>query len=296
MSDADLIPIRFVDAARPVGVDEQPSTCLAPTPDEEDDGLSLLGLSALGQLPERRRSPVENVVLDEALRALLFEVRAALERAPSQDDPACRFDLAWLDGAQRAALDAVLGDGEVTGTTQLDGVRWTVREVMTVGLWRISGDDGAEHLEVASVPWPVVDAARSLGRAPIDLPPQPPAGAMNAPSVLAEISDRAAAFEPSGPTEVVNFTLLPMSEMDESLLTGVLGRAELSLESGGFGICRVLATRWRHVWAVQYLNAMGHTILDTVEVGDVPEAVRAAPEDFSDSARRLGQLIETYSR
>ena len=74
----------------------------------------------------------------------------------------------------------------------------------------------------------------------------------------------------------------------------ILGRAELVLDSGGFGNCRVMATTVRHVWAVQYVNAMGNTILDTLEIGRIPAAILAAPEDFEDSARRLDQILETY--
>ena len=93
---------------------------------------------------------------------------------------------------------------------------------------------------------------------------------------------------------MLNFTLMPMSPEDQQLLLDVLGRADLALESGGFGQCRVMATTVRHVWAVQYLNAMGNTILDTLEIGRIPDAALAAAEDFEDSARRLDQMLETY--
>jgi hypothetical protein len=41
------------------------------------------------------------------------------------------------------------------------------------------------------------------------------------------------------------------------------------------------------VWRVQFFNSMDTLILDTLEVTDMPEVVLAAPEDLSDSARRL---------
>ena len=85
-----------------------------------------------------------------------------------------------------------------------------------------------------------------------------------------------------------------MSPEDQQLLVDVLGRADLVLESGGFGQCKVLATTVRHVWAVQYENAMGNTILDTLEIGRIPDAALAAQEDFEDSSRRLDQILETY--
>jgi hydrogenase-1 operon protein HyaF len=56
----------------------------------------------------------------------------------------------------------------------------------------------------------------------------------------------------------------------------------------------VIATTVRHVWAVQYVNAMGNTILDTLEIGRVPDAVVAASQDLEDSARRLDEILDTY--
>jgi hydrogenase-1 operon protein HyaF len=74
-------------------------------------------------------------------------------------------------------------------------------------------------------------------------------------------------------------------------LTHVLGQAPLDLRSKGHGSCRVVPTRRRHVWAVQYFDVMENVILDTLEVGDVPAAVLAAREDFADSVRRLDELL-----
>jgi hydrogenase-1 operon protein HyaF len=85
-----------------------------------------------------------------------------------------------------------------------------------------------------------------------------------------------------------------MSPQDQALLIDTLGRAELVLDSGGYGNCRVMATRVRHVWAVQYINGLGHTILDTIEIGGVPDAAVAAREDFEDSAARLDDILAVY--
>jgi hydrogenase-1 operon protein HyaF len=147
-------------------------------------------------------------------------------------------------------------------------------------------------VEVGPVPAVVTRAAASLRPAPLRLP-EPAGEVMNGAAILAEISDRATHWE-GGENHVINFTLLPMTEADHALLTRVLGRAELSLTSGGFGDCRIMATTVRHVWAVQYVNAMGHTILDTIEVGEVPRAACAGREDFEDSAERLGEILEAY--
>jgi hydrogenase-1 operon protein HyaF len=116
---------------------------------------------------------------------------------------------------------------------------------------------------------------------------------MNAPAVLAEIRERAASWR-GGENHVLNFTLFPMTDADHALLINTLERADLEMTSGGFGDCRIMATRYRHVWAVQYVNAMGHTILDTVEIGALPPAARASWQDFEDSGERLAEVLEAY--
>ncbi|HSN73076.1 MAG TPA: hydrogenase expression/formation protein [Steroidobacteraceae bacterium] len=118
---------------------------------------------------------------------------------------------------------------------------------------------------------------------------------MNAPSLLSELAERSASHRPGAENHVINFTLLPLTDVDAELITGVLGQIPLVIRSGGYGSCRVFATGLKHVWAVQFLNSMGNVILDTLEVGDVPAAVRAAREDFEDSARRLTEILEAYA-
>jgi hydrogenase-1 operon protein HyaF len=45
---------------------------------------------------------------------------------------------------------------------------------------------------------------------------------------------------------------------------------------------------------VQFFNATDAIILDTLEIGEVPAAARAAEEDFRDSAERLREIHEAY--
>ena len=60
-------------------------------------------------------------------------------------------------------------------------------------------------------------------------------------------------------------------------------------------VAALYGTGLRHVWAVQYINSMGAVILDTLEVGSVPVAVLAAPEDFEDSAERLAEILQAFT-
>lgn len=227
------------------------------------------------------------------LQQLLRDMLGHLQRGEMAAIPVLH-----LSGDDRALLADVMGDGEVTIVAGRNPA-WQASEAVLAGVWavRATGPDGAiveDLVEIADAPRLVREAARlyagPMPQAGTSLPP----GVMNAPAVLAEIRERAEAWRPGEPNHVINFTLLPMTDEDIAWLTTVLGQAPLSIYSGGYGMARVHHTMVAHVWAVQYLNAMGTVILDTIEIGDVPACVVAAQADFEDSAGRLGEIIEAY--
>jgi hydrogenase-1 operon protein HyaF len=231
--------------------------------------------------------------------AMLPDVAAALA-AQTQGAPGVLFDLTDLEPAETALIGEVLGEGEVAATVALpDGIVAQVQESVLAGLWRVrfQGPDGqcaADYLEVGAVP----EAARQGARltAPEIDPGAPPEGAMNVMPLLAEIRHRMARWQPGDDAHVINFSLLPMTPEDMAFLQATLGRGPVAFVSRGYGACRVTATGARHVWSVQYLNAMDTVILDTLEIVDIPAAVLAAAEDFQDSAIRLREIEEAYFR
>jgi hydrogenase-1 operon protein HyaF len=167
------------------------------------------------------------------------------------------------------------------------------------GLWRVQLQtaDGelVPWLEVGAIPTPVLQAAERLPRTSVPVPQSLPPGAMNAGALVAELVARSAAWKPGQESHVINFTLLPITDVDAEVLTSSIGQIPLVIHSEGYGSCRIYATGLRHVWAVQYLNSMGKVILDTLEVVDVPVAACAAREDFTDSALRLAEILEAYA-
>ena len=272
MNKADLIPLTEVADQRANPMiwegEEQAQGVFLGVAGEQEDPLALLGTPPM-TLPAQPRLP-EDFQATPALCAWLRELQRLL--AGAGQDPAAvgQLTLAELDAVSRQAVAEILGEGEVTGAVTLDGVRHELQESVLTGVWLVRDDRPG----------------------PLRLP-EPTGAVMNGAAVLAEISDRAGRWQ-GGENHVINFTLLPMTQDDHDRLTRVLGRAELTLTSGGFGDCRIMATTVRHVWAVQFVNAMGHTILDTIEVGDVPGAACAGREDFEDSAERLADILEAY--
>jgi hydrogenase-1 operon protein HyaF len=47
-----------------------------------------------------------------------------------------------------------------------------------------------------------------------------------------------------------------------------------------------------HCWRVVYYNSQDVVILNTVEIGDLPEVAQAAREDLEDSHERLAEVLQ----
>ncbi|MDH5272544.1 MAG: hydrogenase expression/formation protein [Gammaproteobacteria bacterium] len=268
------------------------------SPAESDEQLRLIGMPT-GLVRAARQTPADEE-LTAASRAVMNEVVADLKRRTSEPDaPPTRVSLSGLNDSEKATIADILGEGDVWAKVGLDDAYWRVVESVMAGIWRIESStaDGAqgEWIEIGPVPTPILRAATELPRAAIQVPEQMPKGAMNAPALLFELQQRSSDYRPGAENHVINFTLLPLTDVDAQVLTAVLGQVPLVIRSGGFGSSRVFATGLRHVWAVQFINGMGNVILDTLEIGGVPVSVLAAREDFEDSAGRLGEILQAFN-
>jgi hydrogenase-1 operon protein HyaF len=265
-----------------------------------DGGTGRPGLTGAGTIAALATTSSDELSRQCPLLAATLTKLAETLAAQRADAATTRLSIDHLSDAERRLLADILGEGEVSGIVALPDRRVAqIQESVLAGLWRVRIDGDAapalDYLEVGAIPELVTRAASDFPAAEIAIA-APPDGAMNVQPVLAEIRERMAAHRDGAPSHVINFTLLPMNEADMAHLAATLGNGAIQLWSRGYGSCRVLATGARHVWSVQFLNAMETPILDTIEIGDVPAAVRAADEDFQDSAERLGDIIEAYFR
>jgi hydrogenase-1 operon protein HyaF len=231
------------------------------------------------------------------VEALLTDLRARATR-PADTAPGV-FDLADIGPAGVTLLDQILGAGEVSGQVrEPDGSVVAVQESVLTGVWRLHrrGPDGASRARwIEAGPVPGVVATTRAGRPVADLRPgDAAAGTMAARPILTEIMDRAAAHAPGQPNHVVTLSLLPVNAADLSWLRRTLGDGPVALRVQGYGACDIDATGVDGVWSVRFLNASGTVILDTLEVGGVPAAATAAPEDFEDAADRLAEIRDAY--
>ncbi|MFO1147547.1 MAG: hydrogenase expression/formation C-terminal domain-containing protein [Alsobacter sp.] len=275
-------------------------------PDGADETMTILPVGGDDLGPALGKRPVsflatagaeELIARCPRAAALLPEVTAALRRQTAAGQ-GILFDLTDLSDEERDLIGQTMGEGEVSGVVALpEGVVAQVQESVLAGLWRIRFNDAegvliGDYLEVGGIP-EVVKRAVLLTGTDLD-PGEPPAGAMNVMPVLAEIRERMLAHRPGQECHIISFSLFPMSPADMDYLQERLGHGPIQLVSRGYGSCRIVSTLARHVWSVQFFNAMGTVILDTLEIGDVPAAACAADEDFADSAERLKEISEAY--
>jgi hydrogenase-1 operon protein HyaF len=207
-------------------------------------------------------------------------------------------DISSLDAPNRDLVNQILGEGEVSMKYDDAAIRVSMQESVLAGIWRSFYIDRAGHIthdfiEVCDVP---VLARRTPDVAMVSalLPGCVPDDVMNAPPILIELQEHAASWHPGDAAHVINLTLLPLSEGDIRFLDDTLGTGPVETLSRGYGNCNVSSTAYPGIWWVRYTNSMGRQILNTLEVTDVPEVIRAAQEDLDDSRRRFHDLLQPY--
>lgn len=228
-----------------------------------------------------------------AVGALLHNFLSAAETAGFAT--VSTLDLINIFPAVREVITQSLGFGEVSAFTTAPR-HWRVQESAFAGLWRVleMADDGrivVDRLETGAIPAVLTDTMRQTATTDLPAPPYPE-GCMNAPALVEEIRQQAAAWQAGDAPHVINLTLLPVSDADLDTLYGWLGHREVSILSRGYGNCRITSTRLRNVWWVQYFNSMDTLILNSIEIVGMPEVALASAEDLSDSLERLREYLD----
>jgi hydrogenase-1 operon protein HyaF len=193
-------------------------------------------------------------------------------------------------------VNRFLGEGEVLAIVTTPSGVDEIQETVLAGVWRSTAkSDGQRHerLEVGYLPRSVIEKTFSQAVSELELTQDFPAGVINAPSLLSELSAGAATYRTGDEANIINLSLLPQTPEDLLYLTQCLGVGETVVLSRGYGACRVTATHLKSVWWVQYLNSDDRLILNSVEVVDFPIVIQAAIEDLEDSAMRIREMMES---
>jgi hydrogenase-1 operon protein HyaF len=238
----------------------------------------------------------EDVLAMDGAREAMNWLQAALDGYEPGGEPLLA-DLSALDEQSRDVVNQILGEGEVS--IVCDGqVRARTQESVLAGVWRTVFFDSDDHavcdlLEVADIPKVVEFAAGSS--AAVDIAADGVGSELaNALPILVELRSHHEKYMDGGTPHSINLTLLPLSEPELEFIDQRLGRGPVDILSRAYGKCEVISTESAGIWWVRYYNSMGVLTLNTVEVVDVPEVVKAAPEDLVDSAARLKEILEPY--
>ena len=70
-----------------------------------------------------------------------------------------------------------------------------------------------------------------------------------------------------------------------------LGTGRVLILSRGYGNCRITNCRVPNTWRVVYYNSQDVVILNTVEIGALPDVARAAREDLEDTQHRFREVL-----
>jgi hydrogenase-1 operon protein HyaF len=234
-----------------------------------------------------------------AARDELARFACALRRwTPSLEPHGPTLDVSRAAPSVLEVVDRMLGGGDVD--IAVSGARrMRAHETICTGIWRVrelddAGDTLADRFEAGVLPRAVLDRARA---AAIESVPSVVAArdAANARTLLAEIAARQRVSRTTGVAHVVNLTLFPLDGDDHALLDRMLPDGPVAIVARAFGHCRVTSTLARDVWRVRYFNDSHATILDTIEVIDVPDVVVASAADVDDGRQRLTELVQWMS-
>jgi hydrogenase-1 operon protein HyaF len=230
-----------------------------------------------------------------AREAMKWLERALADYSENKEN-ACA-NLNALDDENRELVNQILGEGE-NCVTFVGDLAASVQESVLAGVWRtlyFDEDDkvAIDLLEVGAVPHLVsapFNDARAIDFNKDDASTDVP----NAMPILVELADRCTLFDSNSNKHSINLTLLPLSLEELEYLDQRLGRGPVDILSRAYGKCQVISTLAPNVWWVRYYNSMGTLILNSIEVTAVPDVVAAAPEDLSDSAERLSEILAPY--
>lgn len=234
------------------------------------------------------------------LAAAVRLLRALIDRMDPRDSDrrSPELDLIALPDPVRDVLGQTLGFGEVSAFTTAPN-HWRVQETAFTGLWRvmkIGGQGGAlaDRLQFATIPDILIEVMRASTTEKL-APPDLPSGVMNAAALIDEIRLQAASWQPGQAAHIINFTLLPMSDVDLDVLYAWLGHRDVSILSRGYGNCRITSTRLANVWWVQYFNSMDVLILNSIEITDMPDVAKASAEDLAEAVPRLREYLASLA-
>jgi hydrogenase-1 operon protein HyaF len=121
-------------------------------------------------------------------------------------------------------------------------------------------------------------------------------GPGNALPLLHEIQHALTRFVETGERAVIDLSSIPFAPADEQRLLEALGHGEVEATINALGPTRVWETAFPGVWLVDHRNTESARLVLQVEVTDVPDILKAQPEDVADGVAALQERIAVLAQ
>lgn len=232
--------------------------------------------------------------------------RPALNRI---GDPLSRLLGAWIEHSPGVSTPPL----PLQVPRELDAVRakWFARPQVSI---RVDRGGGRREILAASLPglWLVqsLDSQGRVAAADLELglcPPEVSSVAAAASSPLSALGAaptrgisaiwqalRLALCRSPGksPSLVLNLTQSGLDAADHAALLTNIGQGPVCATLNGLHRTHAQSTRVQHVWRVRYENLAGTLLLDTLEVGALPECLALDRDEIASCLTRLRQWAE----
>lgn len=117
----------------------------------------------------------------------------------------------------------------------------------------------------------------------------------NSLPILHEIRHGLRRLADTGERTQIDLKAIPFGPGDEARLLELLGKGEVEAKIDALGPTRVLETAVHGVWLVDHHNLDDERLALHIEIAEVPEILRAQPQDIEDAIRELDNRIGANS-
>lgn len=106
-------------------------------------------------------------------------------------------------------------------------------------------------------------------------------------ALIREIGAALARYAKDRRAHVIDISAMPLTEPDRRRLDEHLGRGEVTIEIDSLLHTRIEETCYAGVWRVRHYDSNETVSSERIEIGDVPDIVRAQKMDIKRSAERF---------
>ncbi|MEW5768797.1 MAG: hydrogenase expression/formation C-terminal domain-containing protein [Pseudomonadota bacterium] len=135
----------------------------------------------------------------------------------------------------------------------------------------------------------------SLDDIPVRVVAPDPGLSGNAWPLMLEIVQMVRNLLESGETSAIDLSALPLTPADKAWLKDRLGGGQIHVELQAEGLSTLDETACPGVWWVTHHDAQGRVLSELIEIAQVPELVKAHPDDIRMGCEYLEGVVSELS-